>query len=95
MSVVADFDHSQVHISQPHTIEEISALERRAQYLRAHYARLGKLVYDRLDRWQDEHQSCASTDHEPIVEGMMYVIHCRAMDAVAVCESWQFTENAQ
>lgn len=71
-------------------VERQSALDRRAAELRAHYGKLGKIVYDRYDRWQDEHSLCAPSAHEPGVERMIYVIHCKDTDAVAVCESWQF-----
>jgi hypothetical protein len=68
-----------------------TSLNRRAAELRAQYGREGKVVYDRLDRWREEHRTCVK-DHEPTVERMIYVVHCRSTDSVAVCESWQFSE---
>lgn len=90
MSLVSEFGlHSSL---QPVMAYQETALNRRAAELRAKYGAEGKVVYDRLDRWREEHRRCDdATDHEGTVEHMIYVIHCRAMDAVAVCESWQFS----
>jgi hypothetical protein len=76
------------------SVEQLTALNRRAMKLRAQYARQGMTVYDRLDRWQDEHRGCGDGDHDPAVEQAIYVIHCRPTGSVAVCESWQFTSHA-
>lgn len=73
------------------TPELLHPIEVRASTLRAYYGRQGKIVYDRLDRWNEEHGRCAPGSHESGAEGCMYVVHCRERDAVAVCESWQFT----
>lgn len=71
--------------------ELVHPIEARAATLRAHYGRQGKTVYDRLDRWREEHAKCVPGSHESSIEGCMYVIHCKDRGAVAVCESWQFT----
>lgn len=78
---------------EPAQPEIRTALNRRADELRAQYGRAGFTVYDRLDRWRDEHRLCKPYAHESGVERMIYVIHCRDRGAVAVCESWQFTEH--
>lgn len=77
-------------IVDPLLPETVHPLTVRAAALRAHYGRQGKIVYDRLDRWREEHGGCRSGSHESGVEGCMYVIHCTERGAVAVCESWQF-----
>lgn len=83
-------DDSSVAVS---SYEQETALNRRAQALRVHYGQMGRTVYDRLDRWREEHWRCAPKDHEPLVERGIYVIYCRPTNAVAVCESWQFSSR--
>lgn len=71
--------------------EQLDALARRAANVRNDYAREGWTVYDRLDRWRDEHEDCQPFEHMPSVEQNVYVILCAHRQSVAVCESWQFT----
>ena len=80
-------------ITEPLMPDVVHPLTLRAASLRAYYGRQGKTVYDRLDRWREEHSACGSGSHEAGVEGCMYVIHCKDRDAVAVCESWQFGQE--
>lgn len=71
-------------------VDDLTPLQHRAASLRAYYGRQGLTVYDRLDRWRQEHGQCDPDTHSGGVEHCMYVIKCWGMGAVAVCESWQF-----